>query len=459
MRRAGKILPEWKQALPSFKMADHEQISSPALARFLEKLIDSEDDQLLHQLMLEMGERQLVLPGSILPMLLQKAVSNAKLASMIVPILGARGKWLANQHPEWRLLVVSPESFSWETGKHAERRSLLRYWRREDPAVGLHLLESTWEKESANHQKAFLNSLNIHLSLADEDFLERALDSRRKEVRKTAAALLGKIADSALVHRMFERTKSLLKLKGATGRRKLTVELPDTPDQALLRDGLDPKKQWHQGGLKASRLWQMLAVIPPQRWLGYFECSAKELLAIYVRSEWSELLVQSAIDATIQHKDEEWAEVLIDFWMEHYAKQRWANLQIEGLFSVLHPLSFERIVLKALRKNTEVPEEEDPLIDLLTIEGVVWSEKLSTTLLSTLRSWIADEQMRYWGGWYLKNVLKNAAYCATPTLYERVRRAWNNAGPIWTSWENDVEDFFEVFQKRRRIVELLKVQD
>ena len=205
----------------------------------------------------------------------------------------------------------------------------------------------------------------------------------------------------------------------------------------------------------------MLSVIPHLKmWLGYFQLLCKRIVRnLYVRSEWSQLLVQSAIDSTIQHKDEEWAEVLLDFWMDHYDKQRWANLQVEGLFPVLHPLSFERIVLKALRKNTAVPEEEDPLIDLLCIENRVWSEKLSTTLLTTLRSWIADEQMRYWGGWYLKSVLKNAAYCATPTLYERVRRGWNNAGPIWTSWENDVEDFFEVFQKRRRIVELLKIKN
>lgn len=456
MRRAGHILPEWNKPLPKFELEEGEQNCSPALARFFEKLMEDENDRLVHQLMEKVKEKQVVLPGSMLPMLLQKATGNTAFAAMIVPVLGSRGKWLAGQHPEWRLLVLSSEDFFWDTGKHTERLALLRYWRHEDPVVGLHLLESTWEEETIAHQKAFLKCLQIKLSLADEDFLEAALDSRRKEIRKTAAELLGQITDSALVKRMFARAKHFLNLKGKEGRGKISIELPEAPDKTLLRDGLDSKKQWHQGGVKASRLWQILSVVPPQYWVAHFDCPVKELLSIYVRSEWSDLLVQSAIDASLRHHDEEWIEALLNFWMDNYSKQRWANLQIAGLFPLLHPLSFERIVMKALRKNVAVPEEDDPLIDLLSIPNIHWSDDLSQKILVALRGWIADNQMQYWGGWYLKNVLKNAAYCANPLLFERIRRTWNNAGPIWTSWENDVDDFFEIYQKRRRIVELLK---
>lgn len=456
MRRAGRILTVWNKPLPNLELAEGERNSSPALARFFEKLMEDDDDRLLGQMMEKMKAKQVVLPGSMLPMLLQKATGNTDFAAMLIPVLGSRGKWLASQHPEWRLLVLSSENFSWETGKHAERLALLRYWRHEDPVVGLHLLESTWNEETTAHQKTFLKCLQINLSLADEDFLEGALDSRRKEVRKTAAELLACVSDSALVKRMFVRAKQFLALKGKEGRGKISVELPEAPDKALLRDGLDNKKQWHQGGLKASRLWQILSVIPPQYWATHFNCPVKELLSIYVRSEWSELLVQSAIDACLRHQDDEWTEALLNFWMENYSKQRWANLQVDGLFPLLHPLSFERIVAKALRKNVAVPEEDDPLIDLLSIPKMEWGDELSQKILVAIRGWIGDDQMRYWGGWYLKSVLKNAAYCANPLLYERTRRAWNNAGPVWTSWENDEEDFFEVYQKRRRIVELLK---
>ena len=72
-------------------------MSSPALARFFEKFIASEDDRLLLRLLIQKYGRAKVwfCPVLFLPTLLQKSVSNAELASIVVPVLGERGKWVS----------------------------------------------------------------------------------------------------------------------------------------------------------------------------------------------------------------------------------------------------------------------------------------------------------------------------------------------------------------------------
>jgi len=39
----------------------------------------------------------------------------------------------------------------------------------------------------------------------------------------------------------------------------------------MLRDGIDPKKKWLKGGLKASYFAQMFIVLPPSDWERFFE--------------------------------------------------------------------------------------------------------------------------------------------------------------------------------------------
>src|SRR5690348_15856749 len=89
----------------------------------------------------------------------------------------------------------------------------------------------------------FVAMLAFGLSLADEPFLERALDDRRKEVRQQAAGLLVRLPSSALAARMLDRARDLITLGTSTilHRPRIDVTPPDEADVAMIRDGVNPK--------------------------------------------------------------------------------------------------------------------------------------------------------------------------------------------------------------------------
>ena len=168
-----------------------------------------------------------------------------------MPLLGERGRWLAAQNPEWSWVTgTSGEGDNvWETGDRAARLAYLRKVRETQPGRARELLISTWKVEPAEDRAAFIAVLETGLSQDDEAFLEAALDDKRKEVRRKAAALLARIPGSALVTRMTERTLPLLRFtspeSGGVMKLKkskpaaLEVTLPAECDKAMQRDGGD----------------------------------------------------------------------------------------------------------------------------------------------------------------------------------------------------------------------------
>src|SRR5205807_5989405 len=128
-----------------------------------------------------------------------------------------------------------------------------------------------WAADPADARTAFVSALEEKLSIQDESFLEAALDDRSKEVRRTAATLLSRLAESRLSARMLARATPLLEFKTSKllGKISLALNLPPEADAAALRDGLDPKAFADEKklGERASILLQILSAVPPLYWL------------------------------------------------------------------------------------------------------------------------------------------------------------------------------------------------
>ena len=108
--------------------------------------------------------------------------------------------WLAERNPRWAFVRGAGEDVDavWADGGTDERRALLERVRRTDPARAREVLEATFADETWEDRVAFLDTLAVGLSDADEPLLERALDDRRKPVRDAAAHLLTRPAALAL---------------------------------------------------------------------------------------------------------------------------------------------------------------------------------------------------------------------------------------------------------------------
>lgn len=291
-----------------------------------------------------------------------------------------------------------------------------------------------------------------------EVFLEELLDDRRKEIRRVAVQLLAQIPSSGLCQRTFARLRALVSIKEQQVKKnKLDIQLPEKLDDDMVRDGIDPSVQWFKGGVKASRLGQMVALIPPVMWQEYLGADASGVLDMFVRSDWGELLVQAMVEATHLHSNREWAEALLRFKIESQHHQQWQTLNVSRLMENLPDEVFNRVAIRGMECTEGLLEENSPVTQLLKSGAALWEDELTILVMKNLREWLAGETSRYWNGWHYRNILKKAAYTCNPFLHDKLRTDWPEDSRIWSSWERDIEDFLSIlFFRKKMIAELGK---
>ena len=152
----------------------------------------------------------------------------------------------------------------WQSGKSAERLAILTTVRRRDPARALALVESTWQSDGANDRQRFLDVLAGRHSMADEPFLEAALDDRSKLVRRHAAAVLALIPGSRLRQRLADSAKGIITVQTtrgtllSRGRKQVVLVPPESFAAAWERDGIE-ERQPEGVGQRAWWMGQILA--------------------------------------------------------------------------------------------------------------------------------------------------------------------------------------------------------
>jgi hypothetical protein len=255
--------------------------------------------ELLGGLLTAMRDAGYVLPAPLLPALLDLASRSAALRPLVVPVLGARGRWLAGHRTEWQRVagagagsgseadaggtetdVDGPEV--WRVGTPGERRAYLARLRERDPRAGRELLAAGWPREAKAERAGLLALLAPGLSADDEEFLEGALDDRAGEVREAARTLLGALPGSAFSRRGAERAAGALRLAGQGRQAGLTAHVPDDADKAAARDGIEARSPARQVDARAWQLTQLIAGAPLAGWTARLGMTPAELMALPV---------------------------------------------------------------------------------------------------------------------------------------------------------------------------------
>lgn len=284
-------------------------------------------------------------PHRLLPPLLTVADSKSSVAEHLHPAIGTRGRWLQGmlagnqgssdmpgEHQQ------APAADDWAELAAADATTELERLRRTDPAAAGRQLGEHWEGMAARERAAHLAVFATNLGSADEELLERALDSKAKSVRDTAAGLLDRLPDSARAARMAARLRPLLRLGGVL-RQHLDVELPPEPDAAALRDGIpaDPRSG------EPDRLARLDAIIrgaPLDTWTAVAGRSPASVLALLK----GETRVLEAIASTAALRaDLEWVRALLD-----------DRLDLR-LLACLPPAEREERLLRHLRSGAAQP--------------------------------------------------------------------------------------------------------
>lgn len=432
----------------------NNNVCGPRSIKHLYMIVDGAFENALPEFLHNLAKNKKCLPPEILPDLLEQSLTSPELWAKLKQNIGERGEWIIRQNPNWHRLLSPPIPDNWEDSSNDERLLILTKLRKENPSKALELVKKAWQEESVNQRIRFLKVLEVHLNEELEVFLETLLDNRRKEIRRTAVQILAKIPDSALSGRIFNRLKELVSIKKRMLKKdKLEIELPNKLDDNMIRDGIDPRVQWFKGGVKASRLGQMIALTPPRLWTEYLNMNATEVLELFVRSDWGELLVQAMAEATYLHKDDEWTEAILSFKIESQHIQRWQSLNVSRLMENVTDDVFNTVAIKGMKKAKGLLEENSPITMLLKTGSSLWKDELTNLVMKNLQEWLAGETSRYWNGWHYRTILKKAAYTCNPFLHDKLTADWPEESRIWSSWEKEIEEFLSTLYFRKKMIE------
>jgi hypothetical protein len=446
---------------------------SPRAARHLATMLGGTHRALLPEWLAALSVAGRRAPATLLPELLELGRTHADMRAAILPALDRRGRWLAAQNPDWsyasnEFLVTSDEWLDsslvtknsslvtqWETGSRPARLLLLAELRKSAPALARGLVESTWATERADDRAAFLATLTVGLSIEDQPLLEGALDDRSKEVRRAAAALLTGLPESQRAQRMLGRALPLLAWIPAEKARmlglrqgqpaRLEVTLPNACDQAMLRDGIEPKPPVGRQDLgeKAWWLFQILCAVPPAIWSRRFSVTPAELIEAAARGEWHALLHEAWGAAAITFQDAAWAESLLR-----------ADPRNVELLSTLAPARQEALLLAMLRGDV-APLHKHPLLGLLRQTRHRWSAELTRAVLGAVRRHMRtanagnDHQLR-------SAITEDFALRMPPAMLNEIADGWPDDEAARERWQGVIDRLLITLQFRRDMLDALR---
>lgn len=448
--RAGTLPARTDEPLPDAASADTIPVVSAAAGEMLAQMLGGSRREILVEALSLMADRGRRAPEPLLPVLLDLGERSAEYRRRVVPVLGARGRWLAGLNDAWEYARgVDPSAVPgdtaqiraiWEESGRDARASLLRHLREQDPQQARVLLESTWKSDPAEHRALFTAILAEGLSMDDEPFLESALDDRSKEVRRAAAETLARLPESALAGRMWERAKPLLAIVGGSAG-GLAVLLPDGPDTAAIRDGIDPAARLAGLGDRASLLAQTISAVAPHRWEEALDASPEQLLMLAQRTEWADALIVGWIRGANRTANASWLELLIRYFLASPKVKSWSPENLPDI-DLLPESVAENVLADALRDGAA--DDSNPVWTLLPRYRRSCGLTLSRALLDAIRARVAARPQ---DAWSLGRYLHDLALKVPPTLAD-LDVLWPEneaAGYLKTA----VEEFRSILEFRR----------
>lgn len=358
-----------------------QETSAVASSDGVQTILEVGHARVHHEVFSLMHQACLRVPDFKLRSILDMGSANVALRPLMIPLLGAKGRWLAQQHTSWAWAKSAGEGSSheekWRTGSLQERIEALRTFRMDDAASARERLMSEMASHPPAERAALVGCLRHGLSLGDEIDLNKLLLDRAKEPRQAAAALLSSLPGSAYGRRAEKRMAALLVRCGAS--RSWTFHVPDQFDPEWERDGIEVQrpKVFNHLGEKAWWLQQLVAVTHPAWFSEHTHLMPDELVKVAADGEWADPVIAGWIQALKLMPTPEWAAALMD------AKTKY-GVDREHLLGMLSMADLERKWLKTVASAN--PQKIDALEHIIgaTPIGRTWSERLSSSAVDLL---------------------------------------------------------------------------
>lgn len=328
-QRAGWTAPATALAPVAPAAPESRTLANAAWSQLLSQAVNLGPQRLQHQVLFAMDAAGLRAPPALLPALLHSGRQSVALRTHLLPVLGERGRWLAQQNPEWAYACGAQEQADtqthWAHGSLEQRCAVLRTERTSAPTAARERLEADWDSLAAKDRAALIAIQRVGLCLDDEAFLSAQLKDRSQDVRRTAASLLAALPGSAYAQRITARMVPLVTcsqaergllgrmLGGSSTEQRVTLDAPIQPDPEWKTDLLELERPKYESlGERAWWLYQLTSRTPLVWWTAHTGLAPAKLLTLTQRSDWTEALVRGWTDAVLWQLDAEWAQALLD---------------------------------------------------------------------------------------------------------------------------------------------------
>ena len=455
-QRCGRTPGRAQEPLPSPCPRDDRPACTPAAAALLRRILQGEHESLLRTWLTLASRHDVRAPADTLPTVLDIARQDPKLRPLVRATGGTRATWLAALNEDWAFAVSgdSPDALAttWETGSGMARMEALQRLRQLDPERGRTLLEASWAQEDPTNRAFYVAMLANGLGMADEPFLERALDDRRKEVRQQAAGLLVRLESSALMTRMVGRARQLVTLgKSAILQRpRIEVVPPDEADASMIRDGVNPKPPAGTGvGEKAWWLAQIVGAVPPSTWSTAWSIEPEKLIRAADGHEWREPLVAGWLTATERFRDAAWAHALWDNDAVARIEPKWGAPPLEHVFT--RAASAEAVDAELRR---EIGARQDALRGahrvLIAILGWPndWTDALARAVAKRLEDYAGSDRVSFSGEFGMRALLERCAHAVPVSAADAFLDGWPEQSDVWSTWASAVDTLASVLRFR-----------
>lgn len=377
-RRAAGHVPECP--------AETVPVAGPAAMATLLRLLADPDPRLIDEWAQSAQARGRRVAEHAVPLLLDWWHRHADRRHAIPAVCGRRAQWLASLNPAWRKPVFRdqvPDDADeiWQTGKTPERLAVLLAVRKVEPARALALVRSTWADDGADERRRFVEGLADGLTMADEPFLEAALDDKSKVVRRAAAALLARLPGSRFKARMNARAASLIVVEAKKGffRKAPAIALrpPAEFDKSWERDGLEEHAATGAGH-RAWWLQQILGAADLAVWTQITGLDPAPLLAAIGEDDYVGAALNAVAHALESQPDAPWAAAVMGRRLQG---KKVDPADFAGLLGPLPPADRQRLLLEAARHPRF--DSEDRWL-LLALEDRPWSAEFSKAALKAI---------------------------------------------------------------------------
>jgi hypothetical protein len=388
--RAGWLPPLDSRPAPAAPPPDSRPACTPRAGRFLIDMLRGTHPEVLPEWLQTAATRGVRPPAESLPLLLERGRTDKPLRQAILPVLGERGLWLAEVATVkgWHWFAPQDVEHTWEQGEKVERLALIELLRQSDPDRARALVEHTWKEERAADRADLLTLFQGGLSMADEPFLEAALDDRGQEVRQIAARWLAYLPESRFAQRMIARFKAFVTIdKPSAGQPTVIYSMPTKLDESMKRDGLARPTSETGVGVGAYALQRLMSCTPPSAWREHLCATNADLLDMLRPRGESQFDGGALVWAAHYARDVELARLLLampEFSVDH-------TLQVL-LLDLLPPAEADAVLTGVFRQHPRAAYGlEHPAHVLLKHHAHPWSHDLTHEFLHSLRRYLTSK--------------------------------------------------------------------